>query len=123
MRISIIGAIALIFHDANACWPILRSNSPIRPSLQRCFPLPGTAFPVPCRNSRRQRWSTFGLTSSALDASAIDTPCSSRLTAANLNSFVNNLRELLARPGNLRVTLAVDAFPDHHQTLARSSPQ
>ena len=28
-----------------------------------------------------------------------------------------------ARPGNLWVTLAVDAFPDHHQTLAGSSPQ
>jgi uncharacterized protein (DUF362 family) len=33
------------------------------------------------------------LTSNALAASAIETPCSSRRTAASLNSFVNNLRE------------------------------
>jgi hypothetical protein len=45
------------------------------------------------RNSRRQRCSTLGFTSNARAASVIDTPCSSRRTTANLNSFVNFLRD------------------------------
>src|SRR5207248_8015445 len=78
---------------SNACCPILRSSSATRPSDQRCFPLPGNTFPGASRNSRRQRCSTFGLTSTPRATSAIDTPCSSRRTAANLNSFVNCLRD------------------------------
>src|SRR5260370_37035565 len=78
---------------SRACWPILRSNSAMRPSAQRCFPLPGNALPGPVRNSRRQRCSTLGLTSNARAASPIETPCSSRRTAASLNSLVNNLRD------------------------------
>jgi hypothetical protein len=39
------------------------------------------------------RCKTFGPTSSAGAASAIDTPCSSRRTAASLNSLVNCLRD------------------------------
>ena len=53
---------------------------------------PGNALPGPCRNSRRQRCSTLGLTSNARAASPIDIPCSSRRTAASLNSLVNCLR-------------------------------
>jgi hypothetical protein len=41
----------------------------------------------------RQRCSTLGFTSSARAASPIETPASSRLTAASLNSFVNCLRD------------------------------
>src|SRR6202140_5254686 len=78
---------------SRACWPILRSNSAMRPSAQRWFPLPGNALPGPVRNSRRQRCSTLGLTSNARAASPMETPCSSRRTAASLNSFVNNLRD------------------------------
>src|ERR1019366_775791 len=77
---------------SSACWPILRSNSAMRPSAQRCLPAPGNALPGPIRNSRRQRCSTLGLTSNARAASPIETPCSSRRTAASLNSLVNNLR-------------------------------
>src|SRR5262249_33175814 len=58
---------------------------------QRCFPLPGNALPGPCRNSRRQRCSTFGLTSNPRATSPMETPCSSRRTAASLNSLVNIL--------------------------------
>jgi hypothetical protein len=61
---------------SRACWPISRSSSAIRPSDHRCFPLPGNALPGPSRNSRHQ-----------------ETPCSSCLTAASLNSFVNCLRD------------------------------
>src|SRR5215471_5349228 len=78
---------------SRACWPTFRSNSAICPSDQRCFPLPGNALPGPCRNSRRQRCNTFGFTSNARATSAIETPCSSRRTAASLNSFVNCLRD------------------------------
>src|ERR1051326_8008279 len=59
---------------SSACWPTLRSNSAIRPSDQRCFPLPGKALPGPWRNSRRQRCNTFALTSKARAASPIGTP-------------------------------------------------
>src|ERR1700687_3524259 len=65
----------------------------MRPSDQRCVPLPGNALPGPLRNSRRQRCNTLGLTSNARAASPMDVPCSSRRTAASLNSFVNNLRD------------------------------
>jgi hypothetical protein len=75
------------------CWPILRSNSAMRPSAQRCFLLPGNALPGPVRNSRRQRCSPLGFTSNARAASPIKTPCSSRRTTASLNSLVNNLRD------------------------------
>src|SRR6185312_13178685 len=78
---------------SSACWPIFLSSSAIRPSDQRCLPLPGNTLPGASRNSRRQRCSTFGLTSTPRATSAIDTPCSSRRTAANLNSFVNCLRD------------------------------
>src|ERR1700747_170801 len=74
-----------------ACWPILRSNSAIRPSDQRCFPLPGNTLPGPWRNSRRQRCSTLVFTSNARATSLMETPCSSRCTAASLNSLVNIL--------------------------------
>jgi hypothetical protein len=37
---------------SNACWPIFLSSSAIRPSDQRCFPLPGNTLPGACRNSR-----------------------------------------------------------------------
>src|SRR6266702_2579550 len=87
----------LSLHDAlpisSACSPTLRSNSAIRPSDQRCFPFPGNTLPGPCRNSRRQRCNTLGFTSNARAASPIDTPCSSRRTAASLNSLVNCLRD------------------------------
>ena len=73
--------------DFSACWPILRSNSAIRPSDQRCFPLPGNTLPGPCRNSRRQRCSTLAFTSNARATSPMETPCSSRRTAASLNSL------------------------------------
>src|SRR5450755_2251482 len=76
---------------SSACWPILRSRSAIRPSDQRCFPLPGNTLPGPWRNSRRQRCSTFGFTSKARATSPSDTPCSNRWTAASLNSLVNIL--------------------------------
>src|SRR4051794_4787381 len=56
---------------SSACWPILRSSSAILPSDHRCVPLPGKAFPGPCRNSRRQRCRTLGLTSNARAASVI----------------------------------------------------
>src|SRR5471030_980038 len=65
----------------------------MRPSAQRWFPLPGNALPGTVRNSRLQRCSTLGLTSNARAASPMETPCSSRRTAASLNSFVNNLRD------------------------------
>src|ERR1700683_1702735 len=78
---------------SSVCWPTLRSTSAIRPSDQRCFPLPGKTLPAPWRNSRRQRCSTLGFTSNARAASPMDTPCSSRRTAASLNSFVNCLRD------------------------------
>jgi len=51
--------------ELQPCWPILRSNSAIRPSDQRCSPLPGNTLPGPCRNSRRQRCSTLAFTSNA----------------------------------------------------------
>src|ERR1039457_1270851 len=76
---------------SRACWPILRSNSAMRPSAQRCLPWPGNTLPGPVRNSRRQRCSTLALTSNARAASPMETPCSSRRTAASLNSFVNIL--------------------------------
>src|SRR6185369_11933062 len=78
---------------SRACWPTFRSNSAIRPSDQRGLPLPGKTLPAPSRNSRRHRCKTLGPTSSARAASAIDTPCSSRRTAASLNSLVNCLRD------------------------------
>jgi len=53
----------------------------------------GEDVPGPARNSRRHRCSTFGFTSNPRATSAIDTPCSSRRTAASLNSFVNCLRD------------------------------
>jgi len=71
----------------------LHRAAAIRPSDQRCFPLPGNALPGPRRSSRRQRCSTFGFTSNARATSPRDTPCSSRRTAAGLNSFVNCLRD------------------------------
>src|SRR5271154_3820655 len=77
--------------SSSACWPIFRSSSAIRPSDQRCFPLPGNTLPGPWRNSRRQRCSTFASTSNARATSPIETPCSSRRTAASLNSLVNVL--------------------------------
>ena len=76
---------------SRACWPILRSSSAMRPSAQRCFPWPGNTLPGPWRNSRRQRCSTLGFTSNARATSPIETPRSSRCTAASLNSFVNIL--------------------------------
>ena len=75
---------------SSACWPILRSNSAIRPSAQRRFPVPGNTLPGPWRNSRRQRCSTFAFTSNARATSPMETPCSSRRTAASLNSLVNS---------------------------------
>src|SRR6202042_1712486 len=76
---------------SSACWPTFRSSSAIRPSDQRCFPFPGNTLPGPWRNSRRQRCSTLVLTSNARATSPIETPCSSRRTAASLNSLVNIL--------------------------------
>jgi len=78
---------------SSVCWPIFRSNSVIRPSDQRRCPLPGKTLPGPCQNSRRQRCSTLGLTSKPRANSVIETPGSSRRTAANLNSLVNCLRD------------------------------
>src|ERR1700736_5466266 len=78
---------------SSACWPTFRSNSAIRPSDQRGLPWPGNTFPGPCRTPPRPRCSTFGFTSNARAASVIETPCSSRRTAASLNSFVNCLRD------------------------------
>ena len=78
---------------SSVCWPIFRSNSAIRPSAQRRCPWPGKTLPGPCRNSRRQRCSTLGLTSNPRATSVIETPASSRRTAANLNSRVNCLRD------------------------------
>src|SRR6266852_3516924 len=78
---------------SRACWPILRSSSATRPSSQRRLPPPGKTLPGPCRNSRRQRCSTFGLTSNARATSPSEAPFSIRWIAASLNSFVNCLRD------------------------------
>jgi hypothetical protein len=102
---------------SKVCWPTFRSSSAIRPSDQRCLPLPGKAFPGPSRNSRCQRCNTLGFTSNARAASAIHTPCSSRRTAANLNSFVNCLREgteaSCGYHSRLRVDFAASLYPDY----------
>src|SRR6202050_566339 len=90
---------------SSVCWPILRSSSAILPSLQRCFPLPGKTLPAPWRNSRRQRCSTLGLTSNARAASPIDTPCSSRRTAASVNPSAR-ADAPIATPGSSRRTAA-----------------
>jgi len=55
------------------------------------LPLPGNTLPGPWRNSRRQRCSTLAFTSNARATSPMETPCSSRRTAASLNSLVNIL--------------------------------
>jgi hypothetical protein len=66
-----------------------RSYVPARPLC----PCPGNALPGACRNSRRQRSNTLGLTSNPRATSASETPASSRRTAASLNSLVNCLRD------------------------------
>jgi hypothetical protein len=65
--------------------PGLRSSAASRCREMRCPALAGTPG--------RHRCSTFGFTSNPRATSAIDTPCSSRRTAANLNSCVNCLRD------------------------------
>src|SRR6266853_1055202 len=95
---------------SKACWPTLRSNSAIRPSAQRCFPLPGNALPGPVRNSRRQRCSTFGLTSNARAASPMETPCSSRRSeehTSELQSQSNLVCRLLLEKTKRRVKNAL----------------
>ena len=46
----------------------------------------------PLNSKQRQRYSAFGLTSGARATVTTGSPCSSRRTAASLNSLVNNLR-------------------------------
>src|SRR5579864_3449506 len=70
---------------------LARTGQPKPLPVIRCFPLPGNTLPGPWRNSRRQRCSTFAFTSNARATSPMDTPCSSRWTAASLNSLVNIL--------------------------------
>lgn len=71
---------------------IFRSNSAIRPSGQSGVPSPEKTLPGPCRNSRSQRRKTLGLASNARAASPIETPCSRRRMAANLNPLMKCLR-------------------------------
>jgi hypothetical protein len=78
---------------ASACWPILRSNSAIRPSGQRRCPLPGNAGPGPCRNARRPWCNRLGFTSNARAISPGGTPSSSRPIAAHLGG-ASPLRDL-----------------------------
>ena len=73
---------------SSTCWPILRSNSAMRPSDYRCFPFPRNTLPGAWRN--RQRRGTLGFTSKHRYLAQRD-PCSSRWTTASLNSLVNVL--------------------------------
>jgi hypothetical protein len=93
---------------SRTCCPIFRSSSGTRPSDQRCFPLPGKTLPGPARNSRRHRCRTFGFTSNPRATSAIDIPCSSRRTAASLNSCVNCLRDNPMTQFSIRLKMSLN---------------
>jgi hypothetical protein len=66
------------------------SDPTFRPAL---LAIARKGVPRPIPELRRQRCNTLGFTSNARAASVIDTPCSSRRPAANLNSFVSCLRD------------------------------
>ena len=78
--------------DLQRLLPTLRSSAATCCSSARLRPGPANARLPNSRNSRRQRYNPFGLTSAARATSATATPISIRRTADSLNSRVNLLR-------------------------------